>query len=284
MMKHAVDHLAHSARRRARRMAGKIGDLRLGLNHQLRRVGNRRLARQFDPLHDHYHPPVVDSATYDQYYREAQHRFESSYGMSFIRDVYRNLDFRTVLDAGCGSGIVVRHFLSKGYVARGIELSEWIVQTQCPDLLQDGIVQIGSLEDLPYHDNSFDLVFSSDVLEHIPEEAIPRVVSELVRVSRRDLFLSISLRPSSMNNKYHLTLRPREWWESRFTDCGVSVNHELVDRFQKRILGASNLEILKSGCSPGLLDELSWFVEQEPYSLHGEFEPWFFAFRKPQGS
>jgi SAM-dependent methyltransferase len=284
MMKHAVDHLAHSAHRRARRMAGKIGDLRLSVNHQLRRVRNRRLARQFNPLHNHYHPPVVDSSVYNQYYQEAQHRFESSYGMSFIRDVYRNLDFRTVLDAGCGSGVVVRHFLSKGYVARGIELSEWIVQTQCPDLLQDGIVQIGSLEDLPYRDNSFDLVFSSDVLEHIPEEAIPRVVSELVRVSRRDLFLSISLRPSSMNNKYHLTLRSREWWESRFTDCGVSVCRELVNHFQKKILDASNLEILKSGCSPGLLDELSWFVEQEPYSLHGEFEPWFFAFRKPQGS
>jgi hypothetical protein len=42
---------------------------------------------------------------------------------------------------------------------------------------------------------SFDLVFSADVLEHIHEDEAERVVAELVRVSRRHLFLSISLKP-----------------------------------------------------------------------------------------
>ena len=36
---------------------------------------------------------------------------------------------------------------------------------------------------------------SSDVLEHIHEDEADKVVSELVRVSRRHLFLSISLKP-----------------------------------------------------------------------------------------
>ena len=282
-MNQTIDSLAPPANRRTPRDAGKIAKLWLNLNHQMRRVRNRRLAREFDPLCEDYIAPEIDSSVYDQYYKEAQNRYETSYGMSFIKEVYRNLDFRTVLDAGCGSGILVRHMLSKGYVARGIELSDWIVQTQCPDLHQERIVQIGSLEDLPYRDNSFDLVFSSDVLEHIPVESIPRVASELVRVARRDLFFSISLRPSSMNNKYHVTLRPRAWWEQQFENCGVSVCQELVDRFQKRMPGASNLEVLKSGPAPRLLDEMSWFVEEEPYSFHGELEPWFFAFRKPAG-
>jgi SAM-dependent methyltransferase len=283
-MKPTVDHLTRSARRRTWRLAGKIADLPLHVRHQVRKVRNRQLVRQFNPLRDDYNPPEIDSSVYDQYYQEAQNRHQTSYGMSFIKDVYRHLDFRTVLDAGCGSGIVVRRFLAKGYAARGIELSEWIVRTQCPDLRQDGIVQIGSLEDLPYRDNSFDLVFSSVVLEHIPAEAIPRVVSELVRVSRRDLFMSISLRPSSMNNKYHVTLRPREWWERQFTDCGALVRRELVDRFQKRALGASNLEVLQSGPALRLLEEMTWFLDQEPYSFHGELEPWFFVFRKPKHS
>ena len=42
---------------------------------------------------------------------------------------------------------------------------------------------------------SFDLVFSADVLEHVHEDEAARVVAELVRVSRRHLFLSISLKP-----------------------------------------------------------------------------------------
>ena len=38
-------------------------------------------------------------------------------------------------------------------------------------------------------------MFSADVLEHVHEDEAERVVAELVRVSRRHLFLSISLKP-----------------------------------------------------------------------------------------
>lgn len=51
------------------------------------------------------------------------------------------------------------------------------------------------LTNLPYANNTFDLVFSADVLEHIHEDEADAVVRELVRVSRRHLFLSISLKP-----------------------------------------------------------------------------------------
>ena len=44
-------------------------------------------------------------------------------------------------------------------------------------------------------DCSFDIVVSSDVLEHVHEDEADKVISELVRVSRRHLFLSISLKP-----------------------------------------------------------------------------------------
>jgi ubiquinone/menaquinone biosynthesis C-methylase UbiE len=55
-------------------------------------------------------------------------------------------------------------------------------------------VEPGILTNLPYEDNSFDIVMSSDVLEHIHPEEADIVVSELVRVSRRHVFLSISLK------------------------------------------------------------------------------------------
>jgi 2-polyprenyl-3-methyl-5-hydroxy-6-metoxy-1,4-benzoquinol methylase len=270
------------ARRIRKGITRRISNLQLKVSGAMRKVQNRRLAREFDPLRQEFIAPEVDSSAYNQYYQDSAFRHETSYGRRFIKDVFRNISFRTVLDAGCGSGIIVRYCLENGYVPRGIELSDWIVRNRCPDLYEAGIVQIGSLGQLPYRDNSFDLVFSSDVLEHIPENEIPQVVSELVRVAGRDLFLSISLRPSSMNNKYHVTLKPREWWERQFTNCGVSIRKDLIDRFQKRMPGASNLELLKSGISPKLLEEMSWFVEQEPYSLEGEVEPWFFAFEKPQ--
>jgi ubiquinone/menaquinone biosynthesis C-methylase UbiE len=57
------------------------------------------------------------------------------------------------------------------------------------------VVEAGVLTNLPYANNTFDLVFSADVLEHIHEGEADAVVQELVRVSRRHLFLSISLKP-----------------------------------------------------------------------------------------
>ncbi len=53
----------------------------------------------------------------------------------------------------------------------------------------------------PSH-RSFDLVFSADVLEHVNEDEAERVVAELVRVSRRHLFLSISLKPHTKVTKF----------------------------------------------------------------------------------
>ena len=55
-----------------------------------------------------------------------------------------------------------------------------------------------------YRWRSFDLVFSADVLEHVHEDEAERVIAELVRVSRRHLFLSISLKPhTKVFNKIH---------------------------------------------------------------------------------
>lgn len=52
----------------------------------------------------------------------------------------------------------------------------------------------GSLLDMPWTDNTFDLIYSHEVLEHIPTAQIPACLAEMVRVSRGRLLLTISLR------------------------------------------------------------------------------------------
>ena len=93
------------------------------------------------------------------------------------------------------------------------------------------MVKQGSLTSIPYPSKKFDLVFSSEVLEHIPEVDIPKVVRELCRVSKGDLFLSISLRRSGLDPlppeppNVHVTVKPREWWEEQFnTHAGCTVD------------------------------------------------------------
>lgn len=243
---------------------------------------NKIFTRSFDPLSSGYkflHNEKLANA-YNKYYKTEPQRYESSYGLKFVDDICRIYKFKTVLDAGCGAGIVVREFRKRGYQVRGIELSDWVVENNCLDLYEKGLVQVGALGKLPYKNNSFDLVFSSDVLEHIPERSIPFVISELIRVSKHDLFLSINLRPSSENNAYHITLKSREWWTQKFVEAGAKVNFEVVKKLQKRRPGASNGEILELGPAKSLLSEMDWFIKDEPYSFQGELEPWIFAFKK----
>lgn len=213
---------------------------------------------------------------------------------------------QTVLDAGTGNGALVRLMREHNKNAYGIELSRAVLEKECPDMLQKGWVEPGILTNLPYEDNSFDLVFSADVLEHIHPEEADQVISELVRVSRRHLFLSISLKghtkKSGENNDEahrHTMLRPRSWWEEKFRQHGAIPNRELLWAMQERD-GRYSREKMRecrwegSQNEGGLYEvcivDNKWLVgkrEQENLrrercitTENQELEPWFFSFRK----
>lgn len=214
---------------------------------------------------------------YDRYWRSRPAQW--SYGINIIDQALSTGDYRTVLDAGCGRGDVVAHLLRKGYEARGVEVSGFAVEHGEVDT---GEVLQGDLTKLPFRDRHFDLVFSSEVLEHIPADQIPSVARELVRVCKGRIFLTISLRPSSQNNAFHCTLRPREWWEQCFSEAGARPMPNLIAQFQQR--GPfDNREVISRGPASGLIGEMRDFLTHPPYSFGGELEPWYFIF-DPVGS
>lgn len=232
------------------------------------------MARILDKLRD-----IFTDSTYDTYWKK--HRGAWSYGIQFVDSVTKLFEFNSCLDAGCGQSDVVRLLLKQGYDVKGIELSEFILKSKANDLLKSGHVLAGNLVEIPFEDNKFELTVSFDVLEHIPEKDIDRVVSELVRVTKKYLFLTISLRPSSNNNAYHVTLKPREWWESKFlSHNGVNKRTDIISGLQKVIPGASVKDIMMEGPTKTIINELEWFMDTPPYDLKGECEPWYFAFEK----
>jgi SAM-dependent methyltransferase len=83
----------------------------------------------------------------------------------------------TVLDVGVGTGRLLSHFPeARRY---GIDISINYVQR----LVDSGAkVAVGNLEELPYVDGAFDVVFCTDVLEHV--ENILFAARELVRVTK----------------------------------------------------------------------------------------------------
>lgn len=98
---------------------------------------------------------------------------------------------REVLDAGCGTGygtvILAEAGASK---VTGIDLAADAVSTASDRLGDLGAVVQGDLRELPFEDDSFDLIVCFEAIEHIADG--PAVIAEFRRVLRPDGLLLIS--------------------------------------------------------------------------------------------
>lgn len=173
-------------------------------------------------------------------------------------------------------------------------------------MLSKGFVEPGILTNLPFEDNAFDLVYSADVLEHIHPEEVDAVVKELVRVSRRHLFLSISLKghtkatgADDTEANRHTMLRPKTWWDAKFAEYGAVVNRdsqwamqEKDSHFTRENMRDCRWEGVENdgGKYEVCIVDSPWLVgrrEQENLrrdrcitTANNELEPWFFTYRK----
>ena len=79
------------------------------------------------------------------------------------------MDFRYVLDAGCGAGILVAALRRMGLIASGIDSNPYTPELSARLLSEnDSPCQIMDLTDEISSDTQFDLVLCLDVLQYIP--------------------------------------------------------------------------------------------------------------------
>jgi len=98
-----------------------------------------------------------------------------------------------VLDAGCGDGILSVMMAKKGAIVTGCDISEPNIERCRAYAKEQGLsniqFQLADSEKLPFADNSFDLVVSSHVLEHLPDFDLG--LRELLRVSKKQAVAAI---------------------------------------------------------------------------------------------
>jgi len=87
-----------------------------------------------------------------------------------------------VLDAGCGTGIIVKN-LEKYGEAQGIDISDEAIKF-CKE--RNINVEKGSVEELPFEDNTFDLITSIDVIYHKWVNDDKKALQEINRTLKPD--------------------------------------------------------------------------------------------------
>ena len=119
---------------------------------------------------------------------------------------------KKILDIGCGRGRWIKFYNSLGGITTGVDLSPEAIN-KCRE---KGLQAIQcDITELPFKNNTFDIVNSVTVLHHIPYEQQKRVVSELYRVLKPQGWM-IMLECTSSDPAPHMFSRKVEEWETLF--------------------------------------------------------------------
>lgn len=86
------------------------------------------------------------------------------------------------LDVGTGSAIFAESFAQQGWQVAGIDVREDMLLA-ARDFVPSGEFKIGTAENLPFEDGTFDLIFYGHVLHEVSD--IPQTLREAFRVATR---------------------------------------------------------------------------------------------------
>lgn len=143
------------------------------------------------------HEGVVTGNTYDKYgstnplVRRMMAGFERS-----LADLFGAAAPRSVLDVGCGEGVLVHGWARQQPEGRfvGIDLEEDSIQAgwaarQAPNLEY----RVMRAENLPFADGEFELASAIEVLEHVPDPE--HTLAEMARCASAHLLVSVPREP-----------------------------------------------------------------------------------------
>ena len=136
----------------------------------------------------------------------------------------------SLLDVGCGPGGQVQEAMNRGWSAFGIDVDVSLLEGKGPPN-----VAIIDLADQPviFH-RKFDVVWSVEVAEHIPEQFEENYITPLVENCDKYLVMTASNVPMPL----HFNCKPKEHWIEQIEKGGLTYNEGLL----KQLLESSTME------------------------------------------
>ena len=145
-----------------------------------------------------------------------------------------------LLEIGSGLGHLVGQ-LEASFETHGMDVNYWAVQ-QSKSVAPESVLQTASAQELPYKDNSFNVVIIKHIVEHLPDPK--KAVAEIGRVTEAGGTLILAtpnldslLKPwkgekwIGYQDPTHISLKKPVEWLSYIKEAGFEVQRVFADGF-----------------------------------------------------
>ena len=143
---------------------------------------------------------------------------------------YYNLDSgSSILDVGCAKGFMLHDFkrLLPNIKVKGIDISSYAIENCMEDIKND--VQVANALNLPFEDNSFDLVISITTVHNFDKADCITALKEIERVSSKNSFITVDAYRNDEEKKamhaWNLTAKTMlhvDEWKDLFNKAGYN--------------------------------------------------------------
>ncbi len=157
---------------------------------------------------------------YDGRWKPVAQRLKAYYGLP---------DSASVLDVGCAKGFLLydlKELMPKASLA-GLDISEYAYQNSMESVRH--LIRIGNAKELPWADNSFDLVLAINTIHNLELSECKQALREIQRVSRQHAYIVVDAYGTEDQRQRLLdwiltakTFMHVEEWKQLFQDVGYT--------------------------------------------------------------
>jgi SAM-dependent methyltransferase len=133
----------------------------------------------------------------------------------------------SLLDVGCAKGFMLKDFTEAipGMTVAGIDVSDYAIANAVEGM--EHFVQVADARDLPFEDDSFDLVVSINTIHNFERDEVVQSLREIQRVSRNYSFVVLDAYRDEEESKRieawnltALTVLSTDGWIELFAEAG----------------------------------------------------------------
>jgi len=97
----------------------------------------------------------------------------------------------SILDIGCAKGFMLYDFQRHipGISIQGIDISTYAIENAKEEVKSQ--LQVANAINLPFEDNTFDLVISISTLHNLEKVDMKQAIKEIMRVTKKDAFITL---------------------------------------------------------------------------------------------